>query len=128
MARHLLEVQAITRLSLGKSVAQFLGYQHESAYTILRWLTIDIGDEKAYAVAYHEVFDEGSENECDIGEFSRLDPENLPYGVVDEFDAAEEAMAFAAETYGASAQKYVAESMIDEEYATYLKERGDISG
>jgi len=127
MARHLSEIQAKTRLNLGKSVAQFLGYWDEPNYTVLKWLTISSGDE-GYAVTHHEVFDEGSEDELGIGEFSRLDPENLPYGVADEFDTVEEALAFATVTYSASVQQYVTESMIDMEYADYLKRRNGTNG
>jgi len=124
MARHLTEIQAKVRLNLGKSVAQFLSYKDEAEYTILKWITIDRGgDEKPYSVNYHEVFDEGSENDLNIHEFSEVDPAELPFGIIDEFDTADEALEFAAESYQASTQKYVTESMINEEYADYLRLR-----
>jgi hypothetical protein len=123
MVRHLLKNQAKTRLSLGKSIAQF-----EPDYTILRWITVYKGDDKAYAVACHEVFDEGNEDELDIREFSHVDSENLPYRVIHQFDSVEEALVFAATTYDASAQSYVIESMLDEEYSSYLRARNGTSG
>lgn len=122
MARHLLEVQAKTRLSLGKSIAQFLSAQQEADYTILKWLSISKGgDEKEYSVYYSEVIGEDDENELDIVEFTPLDPDEYPY--ITEFDTVEEALAFATTAYGASVHEYVAESMIGEEYAHYLKAR-----
>jgi hypothetical protein len=48
MARHLSEIQARTRLSLGKSIGQFLSRQDEADYAIIKWLTVNHGgDEKA---------------------------------------------------------------------------------
>lgn len=123
MARYLLTIQAKTYLDLGKSIAQFLSYQDEADYIILKWLTIDKGDEKAYSVTYHEVFDEEDEQNFDIGGFLALDPTELPFGVLTEFDTVDEALRFAEQAYGALAHRYVTESMIDEEYAAYLKNR-----
>lgn len=122
MARHLSEVQARTRLSLGKSIGQFLSRQDEADYAIIKWLTIDQGDEKAYSIYYSEVIDEGPENYLDLVELTPADPDDSP--VVEDFDTIEEALAFAATAYGALPHKYVTESMVNDEYADYLHERG----
>lgn len=122
MARHLSEVQTRTRLNLGKSIGQFLSRQDEADYAIIKWLTIGPGEEKPYGVYYSEVIDEGPENSCDLVELTPADPDDSP--VVDEFDTIEEALVFAATTYGALPDKYVTENMVDDEYADYLRERG----
>lgn len=125
MARHLIEIQAKTRLSLGRSIAQFLSCQHEPDYTVLKWLTISKGrDHDAYCVHYIEVFGDEDDQEIDIVELTPVDPDDCP--CTTRFDTAEEALAFAAEAYGALAQQYVAESMINEEYASYLKEENKV--
>lgn len=122
MARHLLEVQVRARLSLGKPIAQFLSAQQEADYTVVKWLSISGGgDQKEYSVYYNEVIGEDDENELDIVEFTPLDPDECPY--ITEFDTIAAALAFATVTYGASPHQYVAESMIGEEYAHYLKVR-----
>jgi hypothetical protein len=122
MARHLSEIQTHTRLSLGKSIGQFLSRQDEDDYAVIKWLTIDQGDEKAYSIYYSEVIDEGPENYLDLVELTPADPDNSP--VVDEFDTIEEALAFATTAYGALPDKYVAESMVNDEYADYLRGLG----
>ena len=123
MARHLSEMQAHTRLSLGKSIGQFLSRQDEANYALIKWLTISQGgDEKAYSIYYCEVIDEGSENSLDLVELTPADPDDSP--VVDEFGTIEEALSFAAATYGALPHKYVTESMVNDEYADYLKGLG----
>ncbi len=124
MAKHLLEIQAKTRLSLGKSIAQFLGCQIEKDYTVLKWLTISKGgNNKAYSIYYSEVFGDEDDSELDIVELTPVNPDED--ACITEFGTIEEALTFAAATYGALAQKYVAESMINEEYTSYLKERND---
>jgi hypothetical protein len=51
MARYSAEEQAKTRLSLGKSIAQFLSCQQQVDYTIVRWLpTNKVGDYQAYSI------------------------------------------------------------------------------
>ncbi|TGE09437.1 hypothetical protein [Hymenobacter fodinae] len=122
MGRYLVSTQAKTRLSLGKPIAQFL-LPKEGDEVILRWVSIDSGEEKAYCVAYHEVFDEGEEDFTDIVEFTTALDENGEEvdSITTEFDTIEEALTFANTEYGALADKYVAESMIGSEYADYLK-------
>jgi hypothetical protein len=123
MARHLSEIQARTRLSLGKSIGQFLSRQDEADYAIIKWLTVNHGgDEKAYSIYYCEVIDEGPENSLDLVELTPVDPDESP--VVNEFDTIEEALAFAVATYGALSHKYVTEGLVNDEYADYLGELG----
>lgn len=122
MTPYLLEIQAKTRVSLGKSIAQILSAHGPSTYPVLRWLSMDQGEEKAVALLYHEVEDEGEEGYFDPTDFTPLEEEE-PYGLQTEFDTVEQAFAFAAQTYGASAEHYVPESRLEEEYARYFYRR-----
>jgi hypothetical protein len=120
MARYLSQPELLARLGMGKSIAQFLSRQDEADYALIKWLTISKGgDEKAYSSYYNEVIDEGPENILDLVELTPADPDESP--VVEEFDTIEEALAHAIATYGALPDKYVAESMVGEEYADYLR-------
>ncbi len=120
MTSYLHELEVVARLSAGKSVAQFLSAQKENEYTILKWLTIGEGEEKPYSVYYHEVFDEGDENNLNLFDFSPLDPENLPFGLITEFATAKEALDFARTEYSALDIKYVPENAINQEYKIYF--------
>jgi hypothetical protein len=123
MARHLSEAQVKARLSLGKSVGQFLARENAADYAIIEWLTMyKGGDEKEYSLYYSEVIDEGPENFLDLVELAPVESDDSP--VVKEFDSIEEVLAFATKTYGALQHKYVAESMINDEYADYLRQLG----
>jgi hypothetical protein len=109
------------RLHLGKGAEQWLSYVQESEYAFIRWLSID-KDRSQFTVTYFKSFDEGDEGFHDVHEFSVLDPEEAPYGVTHEFNSAVEAIAFVVETYGASADKFVASGMIQDEYAKHLRQ------
>jgi len=122
MARYLSQAQLVARLSLGKSIGQFLSSQDEAGYAIIGWLTITKGDEKAYSSYYCEIIDEGPENSVDLVELTPADPDNSP--VVEEFDTIEDTLAYAAMAYNALPHKYVTESMVNDEYADYLLARG----
>jgi hypothetical protein len=117
MSLYLAKVELLARIHLGKEVAQWLAHVEEADYTIIKWLAVgQTGNQ--YYVIYNESFDEGDENFGDVGEFTSVDPD------ADEeafFDSAEDALKFAIEQHGASIDKFVAGSMIDEEYARYLK-------
>lgn len=93
---------------------------------MLKWLTLGRGEDNAFAVCYHETEDEGDENYLDIFSFAELD-EDEPYGITTEFDTVAEALFFARNSYGASDQRYVAESALQDEYADYLRTRRNSS-
>jgi hypothetical protein len=123
MARYLLEIQVRARLSLGKSVGQFLSREDAPDSAVIKWLTIyKGGNEKEYSLYYNEVLEEGPENFLDLVELTPVDPDYSP--IVEEFDSVEEVVAFATNTYGASPHKYVTESMVTDEYADYLRGLG----
>jgi len=117
MSFYLTEPELLARIRLGEEAAQWLGHVDETDYSIIKWLTVGKTGSHYY-VLYQESFDEGDEEFCDIVEFSLVDPD------ADEgasFDSAEDAVNFAVEQHGASVDKFVAGSMINEEYARYLK-------
>ncbi|TGD77863.1 hypothetical protein [Hymenobacter wooponensis] len=118
----MLESEAKARLSAGKPLAQILSSRQEGEDVILRFVTLDADEEKAYGIRYHEVFDESDEGYLDITDFTPFDEEE-PYGITTDFDTVEAAFAFAETEYGAFRDKYVAESMLEEEFAKYVKNR-----
>ena len=122
MALHLSPQEVVARVHLGKQVEQWLSYYSETDYTIIRWISVAEEDGQ-FGVTYFESFDEGDEDFHDIHEFSVIDRENEPYGTTNLFDSVEAAVSFAAENYGASADRFVASGMIGEEYKKYLLEK-----
>jgi hypothetical protein len=116
MLFYLAKSELLARVRLGKEVAQWLAHVEEVDYTIIKWLSIGKTGNQYY-VLYQESFDEGDEEFGDIVEFSPVDPD------ADEeasFDSAADAIDFAVKQHGASIDKFVAGSMINEEYASYL--------
>jgi len=109
------------RIRLGKAVEQWLSYEREADYSFIKWLTVN-GNSKQFTVTYLESFDEGDSDFQDVYEFSVLDPEDAPYGIINEFDSIEDALAFAVEAYGAATDKFVAGGMIQQEYANHLRQ------
>ncbi|RZJ57493.1 MAG: hypothetical protein EOO55_03260 [Hymenobacter sp.] len=53
--------------------------------------------------------------------FSVLDSENNPFGIINEFNSTEEAVAFACEEYGVDVNKFVVGGMIQKEYLNHLR-------
>ena len=109
------------RVNLGKEAEQWLSYEIESEYNFIKWLVISKYN-KQFTITYFESFDEGSSDFHDVHEFSVLDPEDAPYGITNEFKSLEDAVDFAVKTYGASANRFVAGGMIQNEYADYLRQ------
>ncbi len=119
MKQYLNKDKIQSRLRLGKSVEQSLGVVQKDDYTILKWLSIDMESDECFSVAYFESFDEGSEDFLDIYAFPLIDPDE-PFGVIDTFSSIADALEFAEVTYKASAHKYTAAGMIQEEYRDYI--------
>lgn len=117
MSFYLTKPELLARVRLGKEIAQWLGHVDEADYTIIKWLTVGKTGSQYY-VLYQESFDDGDEEFCDIVEFSPVDPDANEEA---SFDSAEDTVSFAIEQHGASIDKFVAGSMINEEYARYLK-------
>jgi hypothetical protein len=106
-------------LRAGKSVEQWLTYNKETDYTILKWLRTDKEKDSTYSVAYFESFDDGDGDFVDIYEFSLLYPDE-PFGIINSFDSAKDALDFAIQKYSALKTKFVSAGRIQDEYEIYL--------
>lgn len=122
MAFYLSPQELIARVHLGKQDEQWLSYFNEADYTVIKWISVAEEDGQ-FGVTYFESFDEGDEDFHDVHEFSVIDPKDEPYGTTHLFDSVEAAVAFATESYGASADRFVASGMIGKEYKKYLLEK-----
>jgi hypothetical protein len=120
MARYLSALELTARVHLGKEVEQWLGYADEADYTVLKWLYMAKIDQQHYTLSYIESLDEGDEEWHDIAAFSLLDPDEE---VTDSFASVKDAVAFAVQTYGASADRFVPGGMLPVEYASYWRDR-----
>jgi hypothetical protein len=121
MSKYLTIEQAKSRLSLGKSIEQWLNVSPEEQYTIIKWIKIDKEKDGTFSVAFFESFDEGSDNYVDIYNLSLVEPDE-PYGRIDNFDSIGDALKFAESNYAAKSEKYVTAGMIQEEYIKYQKD------
>ncbi|WP_121810855.1 hypothetical protein [Mucilaginibacter kameinonensis] len=119
--KYLSSEQLKTNLSSGKPIEQWLSYQKQSDYTILKWLRIDKEKDSTYSVSYMECFDEGDEDFLDIYEFAPLDPDE-PF-IINSFSTIDEALIFAIDKYEASESRFVPAGMIQDEYKNYLRKR-----
>ena len=119
MIKYLTREQLMSNLLLGKSVEQWLTYEKESDYTILKWVRIDKEKSLKYSVSYFESFDEGNEGFLDIYEFSLLDPDE-PFGVISVFESVEDALSFAETKHSVSIDRFVPAGGIQDEYQNYL--------
>jgi hypothetical protein len=121
MSLYLSRLEVLARVHQGKEVEQWLSYTQQADYSVIRWLSLHPERPQAYGLTYFESFDEGEDGNSDVREFSVLDPENDPYGTTHHFASVDEAVAFAVEHYGASADKFVAGGMLTVEYTQHAK-------
>ncbi|MET4107195.1 hypothetical protein [Hymenobacter sp. UYP22] len=121
MSTYLYPAELKARVHLGKEIEQWLSYVQETEYSYIRWLSIS-KDGNQFTVTYFESVDEGDEDFYDVYEFSALDSDEFPDGALNEFNSVEDAVAFAVETYGASADKFLASGMIQDEYSKHRRQ------
>lgn len=122
MAKYLTEEQLVSNLNIGKSVEQWLSFEMNDDYTVVRWIRIDKEKNGIFSLSYFETFDEGSEDFYDVYEFSPVDPDVL-WGKIDSFDSVEAILKFAADEYDAQIDKYVNAGLIQNEYLNYLNNK-----
>ncbi len=122
MTLYLSPQELLARVHMGKPVEQWLSHVREADYIIIKWIVID-REEEQFSLTYLESFDEGNEEFYDVHEFSVIDSEDAPDGIMHVFYTVETAVAFAIENYGASADKFIAFAMIEKEYQKYLLEK-----
>jgi hypothetical protein len=121
MSTYLHRAELEARVLLGKEIEQWLSYVQETEYSYIRWLSIS-KDGNQFAVTYFESVDEGDEDFNDVYEFSALNSDEDSDGSLNEFNSVEDAVAFAVETYGASADKFLAGGMIQDEYDKHRRQ------
>lgn len=108
-------------LGRGRSVAQFLGGEVRAPFgAIIRWLTIREDRDAGHVVHLHEASDLGSDTFVDVGELPSIHGEEELETTFSSFEAA---LAYAVEKLGAARDRFVDESMIDDEYADFLRAR-----
>jgi hypothetical protein len=98
----------------GRAVEQWLGLSTAPGASI-RFVRIDRQNDGTYAVAWFERLDEGSADNCDVYEFSPVDPDT-PYGDVSTFASAEAALVCACEHHGAVPGRWLNAGMVQDEY------------
>jgi len=123
MNNYLTKEQLKAKLSLGKSIEQWLGHYESEGETILKWVNI-YSDKEGYHVVYIECYDQGSVDNLDISDFTGLDPDE-PYGLTDTFYTLDEAVGFSLDKYSAEMDKFVNNGMIQDEYLKYLNNKSD---
>jgi hypothetical protein len=118
--RYLTQYFIRTALHLGKAVEQFLGGGFDGEEPTIRWLVLDANRDQ-FALTYYEALDRGSDSFIDIGEFPLVDPDADPPEKL--FDSIEDALAYAQSTYEASPSRWVNESVVEEEYVDYSRDK-----
>jgi hypothetical protein len=113
--RHLQPTAAEATLNRGRSVEQLLYIDQGT----VSWLTIVAKRDGAFALSLHHVVDVGSPDFRDVTEFPPMDEEEYPGEgrEVGTFDDAAQAIRAAA-TFGAVAERWVNEGLIDAEYSS----------
>lgn len=118
MTRYLITPFIESAVHRGASVMQFLGGFLAGDEPALRYVELRPGED-GVEVWVHEVFDAGSETYADVGGFGAVDEDADEPAVVAETIA--EALAIAHERFGAVPDRWVNESMIDDEYLDYRR-------
>ena len=120
MSRHLTEYFIEQALNRGKGVGQFLGSFEHNGEKAIRYLLI-YANEKEFRLLVQESYDEGSQDFCDIGEFTSIhgDDETPQH----TFPSLEQTLDFATQNYGSSSERWVNESVIDDEYADFIQNK-----
>ena len=124
--KFLLPNQAIDQLRAGRAIEQWLGHADFPNYRSIKWLRIDPERNERFNVAVFEVFDDGNSAMLDVYAFEPVDPD-ARNGTISSFETPDEAIRHAIAEYGASAEKFVGMGMIQEVYATFLREHGEAS-
>jgi len=123
MARHLAEPFIRSALNLGRAVEQFLGGFTDGEDPAIRWLALR-QDGSGVVVSLYEALDEGGEDWMDVYEFTRAngDPDEPEEPSAEHpCDSLEEALALAADLYGAAPDRFVNEGMVQDEYLDFVR-------
>ncbi|MER7756894.1 hypothetical protein [Kitasatospora sp. NPDC097643] len=120
--RYLVESFAVSALTRGRSVEQFLGPAGDAHASGVRWVEV-VPTCSQFKVVLHTSADVGSENFCDLVAFPPLDPESED----DEFGLeiamatdAHDALALAEHRTGAVRGRWVNQGMAQDEYRDFV--------
>jgi hypothetical protein len=119
MSRALPPEMAVAALRRGKPLAQWLGARQDGEETFLRWVSIQ-ATTGGWSVSLWEVYDHGHEGFLDVQAF----PEHEDAHAEHDLPSPEEALAFGRDTYGATADRFVAPGSLGDEYREYLRSLG----
>jgi hypothetical protein len=120
MSRYLIDPFIRSAISRGRSVEQFLGgfsYQGDPA---IRWLSIR-ADDNGVVLSLYESYDPQEEDFVDVYSFPELEVEQGEAAAEHTCESIEEALALARSTYGASADRWVNDGVVQDEYGDYRK-------
>lgn len=113
MPRHLTFSQIESALKRQKSVECFLGSTVEGQ---ISWLSLT-PNSGCYEVWRFDAFDDGTDDYLDVYSFEMVEPDFLdPLRV---FDEVPEALAYAEEHHSADTDRWVNESVVQDEYADH---------
>jgi len=116
--RYLRFSEAQFALNRGKQIEQFLGGYLADGEPAIRYAVVRPDDERIVATVY-ECFETPHPDFYDVEEFRNVEPDSDPEDFY--FDSLEEAVSFLTYRNGASADKFVNEGLVDEEYRDYRK-------
>jgi len=116
--RYLTEYNIRSALNRGKFVEQFLGGNSTGEYPTIRRLVLSLRREQ-FRLTYYETYDGGSDTLHDVYVFSPVAPDEAP--PEHTFDTLEEALAHANSVYSASHERWVNQSVVQDEYADYRR-------
>ena len=114
--RHLTESQTLAALDRGRPVEQLLP-QSEPDVSVIEWLRLSPRS-AGVALVRHRVRDAGTPGFLDVYEFPAVDPdeEHGEGKVLEVFPGCAEALE-ASRKYGAQADRWVTDGMVQDEYA-----------
>lgn len=120
MTRYLTEYFLQAAVARGREVGQFLGgFSHEGQPAI-RYLGMQADDE-GVVLSLYEKHDPQDEEWCDVVSFGELDEVEQGEAAAEHHCASvAEALALAEASYGARADRWVNEGILDDEYRDYL--------
>lgn len=122
MTRYLVLPFVRTALNLGKPVEQFLGGFSANGHPAVRWIELRPESDEI-VLSLYEVYDEGSEDWLDLYEFERATDDDLEQdepAAEHRFSTLDDALAAAAERYGAHPERFVNAGVIQDEYHDHL--------
>lgn len=120
MVRHLTPRFALGALRRGKEIEQFLGPVERGGRRGVRWITLSPG-RAGVGVYLNEVEDIPSETFRDITYQLPLDPDDETWGKeITTVATPEEAISLAEREFGATADRWVNQAFVSDEYYDYV--------